>query len=161
MLRPGGRLLLECEHKWSLDLGWALLSSLLGDALGYRLSPRAAWRQIARPLGEGFWLDYPGYPRLRAFTGSELGTMLRAAGLTPMRTWGIHCATNVIPSPVLHRARLRRSLDRLYRALCSLDGALGRFPPMRGLANSLVILARKTGWSNDRHPAPPCPSRIP
>ena len=25
VLRPGGRLVLECEHRWSLDLGWALV----------------------------------------------------------------------------------------------------------------------------------------
>jgi hypothetical protein len=31
----------------------------------------------------------------------------------------------------------------LYAALCRLDGWVSRLPPARGLASSLVVLARK------------------
>lgn len=143
VLRPRGRLLLECEHKWSLDLGWALLSSVMGDPLRYQVSPRVAWRQLARPLGEGFRLRYPGYPELRVFTGAELRAMLAAARLVPMRSWAIHGVTNLIPSTVLHRARLPWPLVPLYRGLCALDRAVSGFGPARGVANSLVMLAGK------------------
>ena len=85
VLRPGGLLLLECEHKWSLDLAWALASGAAGDALGYGLSLREAWRHVARPLRAGFVAEYPGYGALRFFTLSELDTMLAAAGLTRVR----------------------------------------------------------------------------
>jgi ubiquinone/menaquinone biosynthesis C-methylase UbiE len=34
VLRPGGRLVLEVEHKWSLDLAWTAVSALTGDSLG-------------------------------------------------------------------------------------------------------------------------------
>jgi SAM-dependent methyltransferase len=151
VLRPGGLLLVECEHKWSLDLGWTVLSSVTGDSLGYGASPATVWRQVARPLGEGFLVDYPylatdgtaGSMRLRLFTMQELRSMLVDAGLRPLRTWGIHMLTNLIPSTVLHRPRLSSPLALLYSGLRAIDRVLRRFPPVRGIANSLVILAKK------------------
>lgn len=150
VLRPGGRLLVECEHKWSLDLVWTLASALVGDPLGYGVTPKDAWRQVARPLREGFRLEYPAtlpdggqaYMRLRTFTMAELGTMLTAAGFTVRRVAGIHAITNVLPSTVLHRARLSPPLDGVYRGLCALDRALTASGAW-WLANSLVVSATK------------------
>ena len=139
VLAPGGRLLLECEHKWNLDLGWAALGALAHDALGYGLSLRAV-RGLAR---DGVWPAYPGYGRLRSFTRGELAALLRAAGLLPERTWGLHTVTNLIPSTVLHRPRLGRPLALLYRALRALDRALAGSALARRAANSLVVLARR------------------
>lgn len=152
VLRPGGRLLLECEHKWSLDLVWAFASAITGDALGYGVTSAGAWRQVARPLREGFRLDYPvalpdggqAYMRLRLFTMAEIAGMLAAAGLVAQGVWGIHGVTNVVPSTVLHRARLPRPLARVYRVLCALDRALAPTPAWR-FANSVVVLAEKVG----------------
>jgi MPBQ/MSBQ methyltransferase len=145
VLRPGGCLLVECEHRWSLDLAWALLSSLTFDSLGYGLGPRAAWRQATRAPSVGTLTDYPGYGRLRLFTIPELEGMLGAAGLTPLRRWGVHTLTNVIPSTVLHRARLGRTLAALYRGLAVLDRALAERAPINRLCNNVVLLARKDG----------------
>ena len=146
-LRPGGRLLLEVEHRWSVDLAWRFASSLTGDPLGYGVTPREARRAFARPLREGISIDYPGYPTLRLFTRSELARLLGHAGLAPLRVWGLHSATNVIPSTVLHRARLGRVVGTLYRGLRALDRALATTGPGRRLCNSLVILAEKTAQS--------------
>jgi SAM-dependent methyltransferase len=151
VLRPGGRLLLECEHKWSLDLAWAALDGVTGGRLGYGVSPREVARQLARPPGEGFWLDYPvarpdgsaASMRLRLFTMTELRTMLRASGLVPVRAWGIHGVTNLIPSTVLHRERLAPPVARLFALLARIDGAVAGLAPARWLANSLVISARR------------------
>ena len=150
VLRPGGVLVLEVEHKWSLDLGWALASALTGDPLGYRVTAAAALRQVARPWSQGFHLDYPvdptdagaGCMRIRLFTMAELVPMLGAAGLAVRRVVGVHGVTNVIPSTVLHRRRLPRGAARLYRALCALDRTLGATPAWR-IANSVVIVAAK------------------
>lgn len=150
VLRPGGRLLLECEHKWSLDLAWALVDALTGHRLGYGTRLPDLRRQLARPLAEGFWLDYPVRiahgaevtMRLRLFTLREIRAMLATAGLVPLRTWGIHALTNLIPSTVLHRERLSHPLATLYRALRALDRALAP-RGARTLANSLVVLAVK------------------
>jgi SAM-dependent methyltransferase len=141
VLRPGGRLLLDCEHRPSLDIAWMLASALTGDALGYGVPAREAWRALA---GRGrLRLAYPGYGLLWLFTRRELTAMLRAAGLAPMRAWGLHGVTNLIPSTVLHGQRVPRTLGPAYRALRRLDAALIDTPPARALANSLVVLAER------------------
>ena len=141
VLQPGGRLFLECEHRVSLDLAWALISALTGDSLGYGLSVRAAWRQLAWRRART--VDYPGYGRLRLFTRGELRAMLDAAGLRPQRWWGIHALTNLIPSTVLHRDRIGRTTAALLRGLAAVDTRLATFAPAQRMANSLVVLAEK------------------
>ena len=143
VLRPGGRLLVECEHRTSLDLGWGLLSSLTGDSLGFGLSPRAAWRQLAGRPRTSLVVDYPGYPPLRLFRRGELLATLRGAGLRPVRAWGIHTLTNLIPSTILHRPELPRLLRRPYAALRAADRAVARWRAPQALANSLVVLAER------------------
>ena len=141
VLRPGGRLLLDCEHRPSLDLAWTLVSALTADALGYGVSPREAWRALA--TRGRLRLPYPGYGLLWLFTRRELAAIMRAAGLTPIRAWGVHGITNLLPSTLLHRAEPPRVLASVYRALRRVDAALGRTPPARALANSLVVLAER------------------
>jgi SAM-dependent methyltransferase len=145
VLRPGGRALLEVEHRWSLDLLWRFASSVAGDPLGYAVTPAEARRAFGRPLADGIWIDYPGYPPLRLFTRSELGGLVAAAGLVPVRWWGIHSATNLVPSTLLHRPRLGRPLATLFRALARIDQRLAGTRIGRSTANSLVVLARKPG----------------
>lgn len=151
VLRPGGSLLLECEQKWSLDLAWALVSGLAGDPLGFRVRPRELWRELGRPWQEAAVLDYP-FPlgdgaveimRLRLFTIGGLDALLREAGLRRLRVWGIHGITNLIPSTVLHRARLGPVLAALFRVLCVADDVLRRVPAAARIANSVVVLAVK------------------
>lgn len=142
VLRPGGRLLLDVEHKWSLDLGWALVSGVTGDRLGYGVSAGQLLRQL-RGGPDGCRVEYPGYGRLRLFTMRELRAMLGSAGLEVIGTWGVHSVTNVIPSTLLHRERLPGTLARVYRALCALEVRLGGSAVARNLANSAVILARR------------------
>jgi len=141
VLRPGGRVLLEVEHRYSADLIWQLLSSVLRDPLRYGASFAEAARAFARPLGASIVCDYPGYPRLRLFTRRDLDRLLGDAGLDRVRAWGLHSVTNVIPSTVLHRPRPGRATAALYRGLCALDRALAASHAARSLANSLVVLA--------------------
>jgi ubiquinone/menaquinone biosynthesis C-methylase UbiE len=143
VMRPGGTLFLEVERRFCLDLGWMLLSSLTGDPLGYGLRPAQAWALLARPPGQGVWLDYPGYPRLRLFTDRELRRMLRRVGLYVERAWGIHAVTNLLPSTWLHRPRVPVGLRSLHRALCAVDAAVGGWRATRALAPHAVVLARK------------------
>lgn len=140
VLAPGGRLLLECEQKWSADLAWTAASALMGDPLGYGVRPGALLRALAGPPA-ACWLPYPGYGRLRLFARGELRALLAAAGLVEVEARGIHAATGLIPSTVLHRPALSRPLAALYRGLCALDTRLGARTP--ALASSLVVLARR------------------
>jgi SAM-dependent methyltransferase len=141
VLRPGGRLLLDCEHRPSLDLLWTLGSSLTGDALGYGVTAGEAWRALNRR--DGLRLAYPGYGPLWLFTGRELRKMMAAAGLTPVRAWGVHAVTSLLPSTLLHRPNPPRPLAAAYRALRRLDTALAATATARALANSLVTLAER------------------
>ena len=141
VLRPGGRLFLELEHRPSLDLAWALVSGLTGDSLGYGMPPSEAWRALV--AGGSVRVPYPGYGRLNLFTRRDVRDMLEAAGLVVRKELGVHSITNVLPSTWLHRPRLSRPLGALYRALRRLDTALAPTPPARALANSLVILAER------------------
>lgn len=142
-LKPGGRLLLECEHRASLDLAWTLVSALGGDFLGYGRSAREAWRQLARRPRERCTVTYPGYGELTLFTRGELGAMLATAGLRPLRWWGIHTITNLIPSTVLHRERLGPLTAAVYARLRAVDARLSTSSFAAGFANSLVALAEK------------------
>jgi SAM-dependent methyltransferase len=141
VLRPGGRLLLDCEHRPSLDLAWTLASALSGDALGYGVTAREAWNALI--AGRSLRMVYPGYGPLWLFTRRELSAMLAAAGLTPVRAWGVHGVTNLLPSVLLHRQQVPRTLAATFRALCRLDARVIGTAPARALANSLVILAER------------------
>jgi SAM-dependent methyltransferase len=145
VLRPGGLLLLECEHRFSLDLLWAAVSSVTGDPLGYGLRPRDVWRQLSEGGDGGCRVPYPGYGPLRLFRIREIRALLEGAGLEPVRIWGIHILTNLIPSTLLHREHLGRPLAAFYRILCWMDDGVRRLPASARLANSLVVLARKRG----------------
>ena len=155
VLRPEGRLLVEVERKWSADLAWMAASALARDALGYGVSARALWRAVARPLTGSSMVPYPGYGTLRLFTNRELYRLLGDAGLTPTTAWGIHSATGMLPSTLLHRPRLPGVLRPVYAALCAVDARVTRLPPARALASSLVVLARKGVIG----PTPQCQSR--
>src|SRR5262245_2226001 len=145
VLQPGGRLLVECEGRWSLDLGWAWVSGLVGDPWRYELAPAEVWRAAMTPRDRECRLRYPGYGTLRLFSVTELTGLLRAEGLEPVRVWGIHSVTNRVPSTVLHRVRLSWAVEAVYSVLRRADQALGTRWPATHLANSLVVLARKQG----------------
>lgn len=143
VLRPGGVLLLDCEHAWSLDVAWMVAGTLGGNAFGYGLTPREAWRLLARRPSRGCVVRYPGYGAIRLFTMREVRAMLGAGGLAMERVWGLHMLTNLLPSTVLHRPSLSRPVAAVFRALAAADDALRCLPGHWRIANSLVVLARK------------------
>ena len=140
VLRPGGRLLLDCEHRPSLDLAWALASALAGDPLGYGVSARAAWRAVFRPPTASR-LPYPGYGPLRLFRRRELDRMLTAAGLgrsargacTASPTCCHPRCSTASPSPARPRRRLPGPLPARRQ--------LTTTAPALAFANSLALLA--------------------
>jgi len=151
ILRPGGRLLLEVEHKWSLDLAWTAVSALTGDPLGYGIPAATLWRALRPPARAPPTLPYPGYGTLTLFSTRDVRGRLADVGLRVERTWGIHALTNLLPSTVLHRPRLPRPLAALYRALRAIDTAIAP----AALANSVVVLAVKDQSAATATGAPP------
>ena len=84
-------------------------------------------------------------PRATACSGSSAGASSTGCspppGCRPVRAWGLHGVTNLLPSTVLHGARPPRGLAAAYRALCRLDAALTTTAPALAFANSLALLA--------------------
>jgi SAM-dependent methyltransferase len=150
-LKPGGRLLLEVEGKWNMDVLWEVVNALSGNRLGYDEPLHVALRHLRPPWRQGHVIDYAlplerggavSLP-LKLFAPSELARALSAAGLRPLRRWGIHALTNVIPSTVLHRADKGAVVKALFAALSALERrANGRWP-VNALGCSLLVLARK------------------
>ncbi|MBM3218979.1 MAG: class I SAM-dependent methyltransferase [Candidatus Rokubacteria bacterium] len=151
VLRPGGRVVLEYEHKWSFDLAWTAASALTRDALGYGISAGTLWRALRRPSRAPLVLSYPGYGTLTLFSRRDLVRRLAAAGLRTQRAWGIHAFTNLIPSTTLHQPRLSRGLAAVYRALRAIETV---WTPA-ALANSVVVLAVKPHTASTATGAPP------
>jgi ubiquinone/menaquinone biosynthesis C-methylase UbiE len=57
-LKPGGKLLLEVEGKWTLDMLWELLNALTGNRLGYDKPLKDALKQFLPPWTVGHFTDY-------------------------------------------------------------------------------------------------------
>ena len=144
VLRPGGRLLLEVEHRWSLDLAWRLASSLAGDPLGYGVEPREARRAFAPATRRQ---SFHGLPRLPAAPALHaIGAPSPPRRRTASRASGAGASTaSPMSSPprCSTAATLGRTTGTLYRGLRALDRALAGTPAGRALANSLVVLATK------------------
>ncbi len=151
VLKPGGRLILECEQKWNLDMLWEVVNALLGNVLEYDESLAEAIRHFFPPFGKGHYLKYAfrtesgqkSYMLLKLFTPGELRSALAIAGFSVDREFGIHILTNVIPSTVLHDASPSAWIRRLFHALAWVEGLVYDKWPFSICGCSLVVIARK------------------
>jgi len=150
-LRPGGRLLLEVEGKWTLDMFWEVVNALAGNRLGYDKSLKMALEQFLPPWNVGHCMDYSFVLEsretvtmpLRLFTAGELMRELRQVGLLVDRRWGLHILTNIIPSTVLHRADASPLVWSVFRKLARVERLVHAAWPFNALACSLLVLAVK------------------
>jgi len=152
-LKPGGKLLLEVEGKWTLDMLWEVVNALIGNRLGYDKSLRTALRQFLPPWSTGHSTDYSFVREsgeavtmpLKLFTSGELNRELQSVGLFVERRWGLHFLTNLIPSTVLHRADAPPSVRAVFRYLARLERLVYGTWPFNALACSLLVLAVQKG----------------
>jgi SAM-dependent methyltransferase len=151
IIAPGGRLLLEVEGKWTFDVFWTLLSTLVGDPWGYRQSLWSSARRLlppynrghtirfAFPLEDGTIVDMP----LKLFAFKELRDALADVDLRLTHRWGVHSLTNLIPSQVLHSAEPSRRVRDAFNKLASIERRyFGRWP-LRSLGCSLLVIAER------------------
>lgn len=150
VLRRGGRLILECDQRWHLDVVWEVVSALLGNIFEYDETLGEALSHFSPPLGKGYCYQYAFrgesgkcYMRVRCFTPQELQSALAEAGFRVDRTFGIHCLTNLIPSTVLHNPAPAPAIRRLFRTLAWCEGFLYDRWPFSQLGNSLVVIATR------------------
>lgn len=150
-LNPGGKLLLEVEGKWTLDMFWEVLNALTGNPLGYDKSLGDALKQFLPPWNVGRRTDYAFVQEsgetvimpLKLFTAGELNRELASVGLSIESRWGLHFLTNLIPSTVLHHADVPRSVRMLFNWLARVERLVYNVWPFNALACSLLVVAVK------------------
>jgi SAM-dependent methyltransferase len=149
--RRGGMVIVEVEQRVNLDLLWPLIDRVLGGRLEYEQGVSESLRNLLAPRGENVRVDYP----FRLADGSEvvlpiwlfsvayLTRLFRHAGLRPVAHLGVHAATNLIPSTILHHGQPGPGLQRLFRVLAGIDRRMApRWPGWR-LGCSAVFALRR------------------
>jgi len=151
VVRRKGKLFLEVEQKWNLDLFWCFLNAISFNVFGYDQSLSTWWRHVNRPLATGFRTEYPfpmpdgstEYMKIRLFTLSELHEMLKELGVKIEKVWGIHIVTNTLPSTLLHQPNPNNLLKATFHLLERADNAVRHLRPFRSLGCSIVVLGTK------------------
>jgi len=150
-LKPGGKLLLEVEGKWTPDMFWEIFSAIFFNCFGYDESLKAALKHLLPPWRIGHFLDYSFKLEsgesvtmpLRLFAPSELRRELQQVGLIQRRRWALHVVTNVIPSTVLHHANPSKRLETMFNFLASIERRVNGFWPFNVFGCSLLVIAEK------------------
>lgn len=151
-LRPGGRMFLEVEQRWSLDLLWPIVDRLVGGALEYEQD----WAEIARNLlalpGRSVRVDYPFVMSdgreltlpIWLFSPGELAAIFSRVGLRARARLGVHQVTNLLPSTVLHRAPVPPWVRRAFEPLRRIERVVAPRWPFWRLGCSAVYCLERT-----------------
>jgi ubiquinone/menaquinone biosynthesis C-methylase UbiE len=150
-LKPGGKLLLEVEGKWNMDLFWEIINALGFDFLDYNEPLSTAIGHLLPPWSIGHIITYPfklesGEPvsmHLKLFAARELTQELLNVDLVKVKRWGLHVITNLIPSTVLHETDPSSLLRQTFRALSFIEKRINSSWPFNALGCSLLVLACK------------------
>lgn len=151
VLKPAGTLILEVDHRWNLDLLWALVDPLLGGRLGFEQPAAESWKNLSRSPRSSIVQEYPftrldgsvEKMRVRLFTRHEILRTCREVGLHPRATHAVHAVTNLMPSTWLSHPGLARPWRKLARALTRFDERLASRFPFRMLANNLILVLER------------------
>jgi ubiquinone/menaquinone biosynthesis C-methylase UbiE len=146
VLKPGGTLFLEVEHRWNFEILWRTLRAVFANGAGDAFSRADIRRLLFTPFRRGVDAAFPfnAYERIaptpcRFFTFREMADLLREAGFDAAGRWGVHTATNLIPWSRLERRHPSRRLERLFVRLAALEERLPCFKSGIGM----MVLARK------------------
>lgn len=150
-MRPGGMLFLEVEQRVNCDLLWPIADMLLGGWLRYDQDLRTVLKNLLARRGRHVRVDYPfalGGGRevvlpLWLFSVGALKKQFRRLGLIERAHLGVHAATNLIPSTVLHRPGPSERLQRVFDALAAVDERWGERWPLWRLGCSVVFALEK------------------
>jgi MPBQ/MSBQ methyltransferase len=151
VLKNGGRMVLEFEQRWNLDLVWGLIDGLIGGRLGYEQSLKEAWQNISEPLEKGIWISYP-FTRLdgtiddlplRCFTLAEIRQACEPIRLEIKKIYGVHTVTNLLPSTYLGNPNLHPIGRHIARFLAKVDASMKGIFPFSHLGCSAILILQK------------------
>ncbi len=151
VLRPGGELAIEFEHRGSPDLLWPIADLLLGGPFRYRQSLRTAIHTLVAPWDQPVQIDYPftrpdGVEvnfRLWLFGRRAIDRVLARHGFERIERHSIHSLTNLLPSTVLNDPHPSETVRRLFAALARAEDRVRHLVPFDRLGNSLLVVARR------------------
>jgi len=150
-LKLDGKLLLEVEGKWNLDLFWEIINAAGFNFLGYDEPLSIALSHLLQPWNNGPMITYSFKTetgksvsmRLKLFTTDELKQELQSVGVVQNKLWGLHVLTNLIPSTILHKSNPGKLLRVTFGALAFLEKRVYSYWPFHSLGCSLLVLAHK------------------
>jgi MPBQ/MSBQ methyltransferase len=151
VLKPGGLVFLESDNKWRPDMFWCLLSTAVGDPLGYREKLGNVIGYFRRPVGEGYPYEFPLHfdgdkvrmLHLRTFTCTELRRELLQRGFEVESVYGIHAVNNLVPSPLMLKDRPGPATRAAFRVLSAVEDRLYGVWPVNRWGMSVIVIARK------------------
>jgi ubiquinone/menaquinone biosynthesis C-methylase UbiE len=153
-LTENGVIFLEVEQKRNMDLIWPIVDNLAGGKLGYEQRWGEVLRNLFSPRGKSIKIDYPFELNdgnevilpMWLFSVNELALLFQKNNLQIKDRMGIHWATNILPSTILHRTDLGRFIMKMEESLMYLDGRMGRCWPMWRLGCSVVYCLERGQW---------------
>jgi ubiquinone/menaquinone biosynthesis C-methylase UbiE len=146
VLKPYGTFFLEVESKWNMDFLWMIIDAILGDRLGYNMSPREICKVIFTSPSEYIYINYPFndsdnpiFMKIKLFTAKALESELSNLGFRVLKRWTIHSITNLCPSTYLHESNPPSWLKNCFSFLAKIEEKIPI--PLPGC--SIVFLAQK------------------
>jgi hypothetical protein len=144
-------MVLEFEQRWNLDLIWGLVDGLIGGRLGYEQSLKEAWQNISEPFEKGIWISYP-FTRLdgtiddlplRCFTLAEIRKACEPVRLEIKKIYGVHIATNLLPSTYLGNPNLHPLGRHVAQFLAKIDDSVKGIFPFNHFGCSAILILQK------------------
>lgn len=150
-LKPSGKLLLEVEGKWNLDLFWEITGAIGFNFLKYDETLSVAFGHLIPPWDIGHTINYsfilesgePVSMPLKLFTPEEINGELGKVRLIQDKRWGLHVITNTIPSTMLHNSYPSKRLKIIFDKLAWLEQHVYNHFPFNSFGSSILILAHK------------------
>ena len=145
-LTENGAIFLEIEQKRNMDLIWPIVDNLAGGKFGYEQRWGEVLRNLFSPRGKSIKIDYPFELQdgnevvlpMWLFSVNELALLFHKSNLHIKDRMGIHWATNILPSTLLHKDDHGFFTRKVLEKLMLLDGKFGRSWPIWRCGCSVV-----------------------
>jgi ubiquinone/menaquinone biosynthesis C-methylase UbiE len=148
VLKNGGRVILEFENLYNLDLLYMALDAILCRSRAYGLDLRALGRALRARTELRFQvpikIDDGRTATLQFFksTSAHRRSWLSTSRLIPARTYGLHVTTQIVP-PRIQAYHSHRLLQRAVSELARIDDLSWLRPELNRFSNTVVVVAEK------------------
>ena len=150
VLKPGGKIFLCVEHKFSLEILWEFVSAILNNCFQYDENLKEVIAHFRNPKA-GHWVDWPYikndgtkvYMKVYLFTKKEIKNTLEKNGIRIKKLYGIHFLTNLLPSTFLQLPRPSRLLRTVFSAISRLEKIISKFIDFSNFSSYICIIGEK------------------